>query len=280
MWFTVKHHTIDFTIDVNYTNLVDALEITVKNIMKNYKPPYRLMVTGGVDSQTVLLAWKWFGKDYIPTSVRYNLNLNHHDLETLSLFSSRENLDIEYIDFDLLEFYQSKYFELADIYKITSPHFGAHLGMTENLDGTIIFSGDRLTGVRAVIGYNNICLYNASLIRPIVPYFLLHTPEVAYSKIFRISQNLSESFLNLSEYDKKVRTLQLENMPVIPQLTKYTGFERVKEFYDQYINNVPIKTKLQYSHKPSKRAYDLLLRYPLEKKYGSTNFKFKLNKLI
>lgn len=280
MWFKVSSSTIDFTTPVNYINTVDALELTVKQIMANYKPPYHLMVTGGVDSQTVLLAWKWFGKNYIPTSVRYNTDLNSHDLETLTVFSTRENIEVQYLDFDLLGFYEHEYFRLADVYKITSPHFGAHLGMTEHLGGTVIFSGDRLTKIRAVIGYNNICLYNASLQRSIVPYFLLQTPEIAYSNIYELSQNLSSEYhKETNQYNKKIISLQSVGIPVIPQITKYTGFERVKDFYDQYAYKISNRLKLKYSNKPSKRPYDLLLRYPLEEKFGCNNFKYIINKL-
>lgn len=280
MWFKTSSDTIDFTTNAEYLNTIDALALTVKQVMDNYKPPYHLMVTGGVDSQTVLLAWKWFGKNYIPTSVRYNTDLNSHDLETLSVFSVRENIEVEYLDFDLLDFYNNEYFKLAEIYKIASPHFGAHLGMTEKLEGTVIFSGDRLTNASAMIGYNNICLYNASLQRSIVPYFLLQTPEIAYSKVYELSKNLSSKYHKMPDtYSKKIMLLHSMGIPVIPQTTKYTGFEKVKDLYDQYSYKISNKTRLKYSNKPSKRPYDLLLRYPLEEKFGCNNFKYKINKL-
>jgi hypothetical protein len=280
MWFKISSDVIDFIASVTYTNTIDALELTVKQIMSNYTPPYRLMVTGGVDSQTMLLAWKWFGKNYIPTSVRYNTYLNSHDLETLNVFSARENMEVQYLDFDLLDFYNNEYFKLAEIYKITSPHFGAHLGMTENLNGTIIFSGDRLSSTRAMIGYNNICLYNASLQRSIVPYFLLQTPEIAYSKIYEFSKNpSSECYNTTDEYSKKIISLHYMGIPVIPQTTKYTGFEKVKDLYDQYSYKISNKTRLKYSNKSSKRPYDLLLRYPLEEKFGCSHFKYNINKI-
>jgi hypothetical protein len=68
-------------------------------------------------------------------------------------------------------------------------------------------------------------------------------------------------------------------LPVIPQDNKYTGFERVKEFYDQYHSKIPKSVKLKYASRPSKRAYDLLFRYPLEEKYGYSKFKYLINRL-
>lgn len=279
MWFKISGKTVDFTAPVRYTNTLDALEITVQSIMENYKPPYRVMVTGGVDSQTVLLAWKWFGKDYIPTCVTYNGDYNRHDLVTLDKFATRENISVEYIDFDLFSFYESRYFELADIYKIASPHFGAHIGMTENLDGTVIFSGDRLPKKGGAIAVPNVCLYNASINRSMVPYFLIQTPELAYSKLHTLSKLSSEYQLIQDQYLTKVEILQREGLPVIPQDNKYTGFERVKEFYDQYHSKIPKSVKLKYASRPSKRAYDLLFRYPLEEKYGYSKFKYLINRL-
>jgi|688.fasta_scaffold60116_2 hypothetical protein len=282
MWFKVDSTVIDFRVDVDYVNLIDALEITVKSIMQAYSPPYRLMVTGGVDSQTMLLAWKWFGRDYIPTSVVYENNFNAHDLETLTRFSSEQKLDIQYVDFELIEFYNNNYWKLADKYKIVSPHFGAHIGMTENLDGTIILSGDRLMFGTAVLDTNNVCLYYASLKRPIVPYFLLHTPELAYSHMYafsKIPKELRKVVLDSKNYTSKTEMLKHEGIPVIPQLAKYSGFERVKEYYDKFHSEIPVITRLKYASKPSKRAYDLLLRYPLEEKYGGLRFQHLTNDL-
>jgi hypothetical protein len=279
IWYKIyENNTIDFSTDNTLVNILDAAKITVDHIIKNYPPPYNIMVSGGIDSQAMLYSWKLFGKDYIPTAVMYNDYLNEHDLVTLDTFSQEQNISIEYLKFDLLKFYETEYDTLCEKYKCRSPHFGAHLGMTENLQGTCIFSGDCLGKNGANIRSNNICMYEATKYRSIVPYFFMHTPEIAYSKVF-VASKYKRKKLDYADfqqlYQEKAILLINEGFPIIPQQEKYTGFEKVKDLYDEkYRHLITPKILLKYANKPSKRTYDLLLRYPYEDKYGTPNFRY------
>lgn len=278
IWYKIYGNTIDFSTNANLVNILDAAKITVDNIIKNYPPPYYIMVSGGIDSQAMLYAWKLFGKNYIPTSVIYNDYLNEHDLATLDTFSQEQNIPVDYLKFDLLKFYETQYDSLCEKYKCRSPHFGAHLGMTEHLQGTCIFSGDCLGKNDANIRFNNICMYEATKHRSVVPYFFMHTPEIAYSKVF-VANKYKRKKLDYTDkqqlYQEKAILLINEGFPMIPQQEKYTGFEKVKDLYDQeYRHLITPKTLLKYANKSSKRTYDLLLRYPYEYKYGVPNFRY------
>jgi hypothetical protein len=182
----------------------------------------------------------------------------------------------------LLQFYIDDYDNICNKYKCCSPHFGAHLGMTEHLSGTCIFSGDCLGKNDANIRYNNICLYEATKYRSVVPYFFLHTPEIAYSKIYVTKhKNVILDYSNRQQlYQEKVNVLLNENIPVIAQPQKYTGFEKVKEYYDEHYGHlITPKLLLRYANKPSKRVYDLLLRYPYEDKFGTPTYRYIINKI-
>jgi hypothetical protein len=278
-WFKIENNVIDFRSKNKFINSIDAAELTIKGIVKNYPPPYRLMVSGGVDSQAMLWAWKQFGKDYIPTSVVYSNNYNEHDLVTLKEFALRENISIEYIEFDPISFYQNKFEDIANRFRCTSPQFATHLGFIENLNGTKIFSGDRLLYGRAIVHHNNLCVYRAAQEWDIVPYFFIHTPELAYSlwydKKSRLSGQTREEM-----YIEKVNDWQDSGFPVIPQLEKYTGFEKIKEYYQQNFRHVltPL-VRLKYTHYTTMEPviYDVLFRHPYEKKFGTPSFKHILN---
>jgi hypothetical protein len=107
----------------------------------------------------------------------------------------------------------------------------------------------------------------------------LSHPQLAYTGIFikdtkkrNYSSSLSES------YERKVKYYQNLGFPVIPQECKLTGFEKVKDYYDEYFwDLVTPKMKLKYSSRLSRRTYDLLLRYPYEEKFGETDYIFLLN---
>lgn len=279
-WFIINDNSIDLRTDSKFIAALDAAELTVKKIIDTYPAPYRLMVSGGVDSQAMLYAWKLFGKEYIPTSITYNGTLNRHDLITLHEFSKKENIKIDYIDFDLLDFYQTNFLTIVEKYKCTSPQFAAHLGMTESLNGTCIFSGDRLLPNLAVISSANLCIVRASKIRSIVPYFFMHTPELAYSSLFEKYSVKRQTDVTKYFYEEKVNSYLKSGFPIIAQEIKYTGFEKVKEYFDtHYSHLLTPKIKLKYASKASQRTYDLLLRYPYEDKFGVIPYKYILNEL-
>lgn len=284
MWYTINDNTIDLRANIKYIPVLSAAEIAIREIMSKFPPPYHLMVSGGIDSQAVIYLWKLFGKDFIPTSVRYNNGLNDHDLETLPDFAAAQNVDIQYIDFDLLTFYDRDYPILAEQYNCVSPHFGAHLGMTADLEGTVIFSGDFIQNTvyvkqRSTIWPGNLCLHTASKFRSIVPYFFISSPQLAYSYLYEIiSRDLPHDIENL--YQSKVDAYRSCGLPVIMQKQKFTGFERVKDYYDiHYKDFITPEIKIKYRLNHSRRTYDLLLRYPYEKKYGTPIFHFLFNKL-
>lgn len=280
-WYTVDNNLIDFTTTNKLLASDEAAKLTVETIINHYPPPYHLMVSGGVDSQAMLYAWKLYGRDYIPTSVVYNNGMNMHDLETLAIFVDREKIYVKYIDFDLLKFYETEYDDLCETYKCISPHFGAHLGMTKNLTGTCIFSGDCLGVKSAALRNNNLCLLRASKERSIVPYFFLHTPEIAYCINYHryIAKDLNFSSTNFL-YETKVRIWTTLGFPVIAQTQKFTGFEKIKDYYDEtYGHLITPEIRLRYANKASNRTYDLLLRYPYEEKYGNPEYKYILNEI-
>jgi len=280
-WFKVSDYLLDFRTQNKFLGSIDAAELTVKKIMQDYKPPYRLMVSGGVDSQTMLWSWKKFGKDFIPTSIVYKDQYNEHDIKSLREFARQENIQVEYVEFDLLDFYSSKFHSVAERFRCTSPQFATHLGFIEDLDGTIIFSGDRLLRNQAILDHRNICLYRASLEFNIVPYFFLYTPEIAYSMIYEMRNMFFTAISTEDIYKEKIDILHRNGFPVIAQEKKFNGFEAVKEYYQQTHRHV-ITPLLKLKFKTSDKllepvVYDLMFRHPYELKFGTPKYKNLIN---
>ena len=84
----------------------------------------------------------------------------------------------------------------------------------------------------------------ASETKKIIPFFLLHTPDLAYS------------FINNKQLDPDI--FPLTCTPV----RKFNGFEKIKEYYDKYSKRVTTQHKLKSACYPSSRVFDLLFRYP------------------
>jgi hypothetical protein len=281
MWYSIIGNIVNLKADLHDIFGVEAAKLAVLNIINTYPPPYYLMVSGGVDSQAMLYAWHLFGKNYIPTSIIYDeiAQFNQHDLQTLKLFSKKFNIEINYEYFDLLKFYKDQYDTTANKYECSSPHFCTHIKMSEKFKGTVIFSGNFLT--QSGFPYNKAqhALTIYSYERPCVPFFFLSHPQLAYTGIFlkdTKKRNLVSSFRESYEY--KVKYYQNLGFPVISQECKLAGFEKVKDYYDEYFwDLVTPKMRLKYNSRPSKRTYDLLLRYPYEEKFGETKYIFLLN---
>lgn len=273
MWYKIYDNSIDFRGEI-LTNAIgiEASRKAVEHIIKFYKPPYNLMVSGGIDSQAMLYAWKMFGFKYRPTCVIYNNGLNDHDYSTLIKFAKKIDTTINFINFDLLNFYKTEYHQYALKYQCSSPQITAYLKMTEGLPGTVIYSGS-LIGNGFI--YNNVqhALTLESTNRSLIPFFLLYTPELAYSNV-KIRKEIQCS----DPYKYRVTSYHKLGFPVIPQEKKLSGFEKVKDYYDQeYSKLVDWKIKAKYAHKSSHRTYDLILRYPYEDIIPPVHYDILLN---
>jgi len=271
--------TLDFTANVNDMFPVDAGIYTVNYIVENYPPPYTLMLSGGIDSQAMLWAWHMSGHKFNTLSARYNHNLNDYDLKNIEEFSSLYHIPITFINFDLFGFLDNEYDNWATEYHCSSPQICVHMKIASLVDsGTRIFSGNYIVNSMVPIDYTQLGIKRYSEISntSIVPFFFLATPELAYS-FEKIVQQLSST---TDGYIHDTKCYHLGGYPVIPQDQKYTGFEKVKDYYDQhYMNLITPKHKLMISRNISRRVFDLLLRHPYEKKLQSPMLKIITNKI-
>lgn len=249
---------------------VNAAVIAVNRIVSEYPSPYVLMCSGGIDSQTMIWAWVLSGQEFTVASVRYKIDdqvYNDHDLVQLEMFCKQHSISIEYLDFDITNFLETRLKEVSDEYDCDSPQICTHMAMSEMIEqGTIMFSGNFLS--RSGVGLNYTLLGQdryakkvSTEHRKIIPSFLAHDSD------------FSSSFLKYHDslhtiYPDKVAVLHNTGFPVIPQLAKYTGFEKIKDYYDLKNLAISAKDRIKYSMYPSKRAFDLYFRYPLHVGYG------------
>lgn len=245
-------------------DIVVVANRAIKKITESYPPPYTLMVSGGIDSQTMLWLWIQSKVPFNAVSFRY-LNadktgyLNDHDLVELKQFSEIHNIDVTYKDFDVIHFLENDLQQVAEKYQCTSPQICTHMKMSENIkEGTIIFSGnfasDTLHYDYTIFGLKR---YADNSRRNIIPFFLLHDRELA---------GAVQHQKQYPRYLDRVAALLALNIPAIPQPLKLTGFEKIKDYYDDQSVRVNPREKIKYSNMPSKRVFDVLFRYRLTEK--------------
>jgi hypothetical protein len=264
--------TVNSTFCVNLSKMISSeksvLEVSsecIKKITEEYPEPYYLFASGGVDSQSMIWCWMNSGKPFTVVSFRYihdNVVYNEHDLEQLEQFSLKYNIPVQYKDFDPIEFVETDLYSYASKYQCTSPQICTHMKMSEEItDGTIIFSGNFSAHSNYDYTIFGIKRYADISGRSIIPFFFLHDAELA-GVINRINSQeaYSETY---DSYLRKIANLRKAEIPVIPQADKYTGFEKIKEYYDKQKDRVTTHERIKFSNMPSKRIFDILFRYRL-----------------
>lgn len=244
----------------NLTPNEAAIE-TVNEIVRSYPAPYTLMCSGGLDSQAMMYSWYISNQPFNIVSVRYkseDIFFNEHDLIELDIFAKKLKLEITYKDFDILSFLENDLPLVVKDNECDSPQICTHIKMTEFIKkGTILFSGNIIHCGFPVInntmlGMHRYAMLNFTPERKIIPFFLLHNPNLA----FAFDKNC-KSNIHKTEY-----YYDFLNIPIVIPPDKYTGFEKVKDYYDKYHGRVSSATRLKYIDKPSRRVFDLLFRHP------------------
>lgn len=245
--------------------LLEASSECIQKITEEYPEPYYLFASGGVDSQSMIWCWMNSGKPFTVVSFRYvhdGVAYNEHDLEQLEQFSLKYGISVEYKYFDPIEFVETQLYSYATKYQCTSPQICTHMRMSEEIkDGTVIFSGNFSSHSQYNYTIFGIKRYTDISGRSIIPFFFLHDAELAG---FTNKVNSRESYSEIADtYLHKISSLKKAEIPIMPQAQKYTGFEKIKEYYDKQKNRVTVLDRIKFANMPSKRIFDILFRYRL-----------------
>lgn len=251
---------------------ITAAHNAINYICTHFPSPYTLCISGGVDSQAMLYAWHTSGKPYKIFSARYNYNLNDFDLITLDQFCKKNNIPINYYDFDLFTFLETEHDAYANKYYCGSPHFTTYMKFADIInEGTVLYSGNYLIphSNLPLVSYNGLGLLHYATLsgRSVIPYFLCETRELAYSftKDIEFPKN---------QYIEKYARYQSNGFPVIPQDDKFNGFEKVKEWYDtNYKGKITPRDKIvRRIGQVSNRNFDILYRNKYEAKFAKHKY--------
>jgi hypothetical protein len=240
-----------------------AVKNYINRIVATYPAPYTIFATGGVDSQAVIQMWRKSGHKFNVVSVRYNNNLNEHDLTTLREFSKQFNFDVRYIDFDIIDFLENRLEEYVLKYQCRSPQICAHMAISELVpEGTVIFSGNIPQGGRMEFVVDLLPLYTYRDISrsTLIPFFLMEDKDIAGAYL-RENIKITKPYSGVSQYENKCKLYNHFGLTVIPQEDKLTGFEKLKEYYESKKHLVNRQLRLQSMDYPSKWVFDIIFRY-------------------
>lgn len=254
--------------------IAEALS-AIDKISKEYPAPYTIFCSGGVDSQAMLWAWYISGVPFKAIHYSYN-GMNDHDTDHLKAFCDTYNIRLEILDFDPVSFWNTQeYIDLAKKIDCASPHILSYIKMISNHPETCVMAGNFLEPEITSLNYTILGLdrFRVSDKANFIPFFFLHTPELAYSFKNLYVKNLDKGefiegprILSGWHYKTKCVTYQQQGFPVISQDSKKSGFEKIKDMMDSL--KVPANLRLKYHSQLSKRPMDLLYRYALYEHIG------------
>lgn len=271
-----KNFHVDFK-NALYTDrpIIEIAKDAIKKISVEYPAPYTLMLSGGIDSQVMLWCWVKSQVPFNAVSVRYvddsgNV-LNIHDISNLEKVANHYSVSIEYIDFNIIQFLENHLEEYATKYQCTSPQITTYMCMSEMIhNGTVLFSGDFLATAFYNYTIYGLKRYADMSNRNIIPFFLLHDPELTtvLSREYKKTLPTSKKSMHYHDYRQqayldKVKAIQKIGITIFPQESKYSGFEKIKDVYDKRYDLITTKDRIKFSNKPSKRLFDMMFRYKL-----------------
>ncbi len=252
--------------------LFSVAQSVAANLEKTYGSDLTLCLSGGADSQA--MAWAFVSQNIRPKVSLFRFRreslgtfFNEEDISYSTAFCEKHSLKINYIDFDLDQFYESgDWRDLSTKYECSSPQMVAHFKCLDQVHGVPVLSWN----IPNIYGSNpkRIAVPNYKFFsylryfhvnkRPGVPYFFLHNPEIFYAAMsepswLELFKEYSEDSKNMSYWDK-CRLYRSAGFQVINQSNKLTGFENYKiHFQVKYGENDPL-------------SFDRKLREPLEQK--------------
>lgn len=255
-------YVLDYTnLKITFRDFLSISNDTITKIVETYPGPYYLMASGGIDSQAMIYAWINSKKPFHVVSYKYNENYNSHDFDTLKKFSIENDFFVEYKNFNFLNFLENNLTSYAIEYQCASPQICGYMAMCDEIiDGTKIFSGNFVSFQGPALTYSILGLYRyAQHKKNVIPFFFQHDPEIA-----GCFMPYYKKYGNDEKYETKIRSYVGNNIPIIPQETKFSGFEKIKDFFDNRTDLVTNQDRLRFAKRGSKRIFDIQYRYKLQ----------------
>lgn len=234
-----------------------------------------LAFSGGIDSQAMIQCFIEAGIEFDVFLLTFMDGMNSQDVDHARLFASKHGITLNEIELDIISFLTRQSYEIGSTYKCTSPQFASHYVMYDKIremnytgiccGGTAFAKSLEGWGPTLSAAQSNFVEYSKHHSFPVLGNFLGYDPCLCWSialqtpsfdSSWMISLEPNNDYLGQQHlrYAAKVEGYRNTGFDVIPQETKFNGFEKVKDYFAEKYNDG--------------WAFEKKFRYPLEKKYG------------
>jgi hypothetical protein len=236
---------------------------TARQIKEDAGGKVTVLFSGGIDSEVALQSFYLAGIPVTASIMRFNNNLNQHDITYAVIACERMGIKYRFFDIDIIKFWENSLLEYASPVYCLSPQLIATMWLVDQIEEfPILGSGECLImrdfpyGMRA-LGLLNInprwnllekeriaAWYRHFMIknRPGCPGFFQYTPEVILSYLedpYVVKLTNTGRTILTSNKESKFATYQ-QHFELAGR-KKYTGFEKVQE-QDAYFRQILIKS--------------------------------------
>lgn len=225
-------------------------------------PNPALLLSGGIDSQAMVLCWQEAGLEFDVIIGVFKDGLNKHDVDDARMFCESSGIPYKELDINITKFLASENYFFSQKYKSYSPHFNTHYKMVELLSAQgytgACFGGATVFKHNGNFGQNFMGMpFHFLKIQHLLPIpmqgsFLSFSPELCWviglqgreisytlkgdeGRII-VDQNLLDRINDL-RYKEKISSYLNSGLKITPQKQKFTGFELVKEYYAKKYDN-------------------------------------------
>ena len=255
------------SIDINsiYEYSIEAVTSLLPDLGDNPA----ICFSGGIDSQVMLECFLRAGVDVTIVIMRFSSGLNDRDIKTAVEYCERRQLNYRFLDLNVTKFLERELPSFSDRYDVSSPQFATHFKMFEILKdsgfSSAIAAGNPVSKslkkwylpnkeASDWIKFSDDIQWN------IIGDFLLHNWRFSLllGCLYEESEEMPSGFQAIRDKVYKFKTISYRSadFDIIPQETKFTGFEQVKEYY----------------HKSTGDgwSFEKRFRFPLQNKNGLT----------
>jgi hypothetical protein len=226
-----------------------------------------LCLSGGVDSECLALSFLKANIAFEVAILELENGFNNYDVFSIKLFCEKHSIKYRLISLNIIEFFETgKHLKYGEKYQCQSPQIAVHLWLLDQLDGFCVLSGNFIyptypdneaffVGLPGDLHCAYFRYFEAN-VRAGIPWFFIYSPELVFSfyKTSTIKNQIKEVTKNTElPYSDKCLIYNLAGFDVKPRADKYTGFEKVRFYYDQTYGT---------THGV---AFNQLFRFPLEK---------------
>lgn len=221
--------------------LKEHCQLAIQTMKKHIGGKPAICFSGGIDSQTVVDSFLLAGETPNITILRFEDELNSHDVTDALSFCETRKIKPEIFDIDIIRFLNNRLYDFAVSNQISSPQFATHLYFAGKLKesgytsaifgGNSLFQyddGDWYTPTKEETDWYK---YAENINFPIIGSFW--SQDWRLSLFSTLCMPLGKKDMREYNYQAKIDGYRNMGFEVIPQQQKYNGFEEVKRYYEE-----------------------------------------------